>query len=174
LGCKRKTTKEPRVRTVHPPRSQRNGGVEPTHLPKGSAHVRGFVRAPEVLASVQLRQIQPVTGWTCTKRVPFRCSFRRKTDRNRGCDGEPVFARANPRAGRRRPVKPRPISPRNLSPRTTPVLATVAGDRERCLPGAHQRNLGPFPPQERAFYAESAGTFQAMNDLAAKRPDPVM
>jgi hypothetical protein len=29
-------------------------------------------------------------------------------------------------------------------------------------------------PQETAFYAESAETFDAMDDLAAKRPDPVM
>jgi hypothetical protein len=36
-----------------------------------------------------------------------------------------------------------------------------------------QRRDRPFP-QERAFCAESAETFQAMNDLAPKRSDPVM
>ena len=38
--------------------------------------------------------------------------------------------------------------------------------------GAQPRDR-PFP-QERAFCAESAETFQAMSDLAPKRSDPVM
>jgi hypothetical protein len=51
---------------------------------------------------------------TCT----FSVQFRRKTARNRGCDGEPVFARANPQAGRHSRVKPRAqISPGISSPR---------------------------------------------------------
>jgi hypothetical protein len=36
-----------------------------------------------------------------------------------------------------------------------------------------QRLTGHFP-KTRAFCAESAETFQAMNDLAPKRSDPVM
>ena len=51
------------------------------------------------------------------------------------------------------------------------VMQRHGCDRE---PDAHQRKERPFPPQEKASYAESAQTFEARNDLAAKRPDPVI
>jgi hypothetical protein len=50
-----------------------------------------------------------------------------------------------------------------------PVLA--AGAKDGKFRARRPRTQGPFPPQETAFYVESAETFQAMNDLAAKRPD---
>ena len=41
-------------------------------------------------------------------------------------------------------------------------------------PGSRQRKEGQFPPQETAFYAKSAETFEARNDLAIGHPNPVM
>jgi hypothetical protein len=71
--------------------------------------------------------------------------------------------------GRRSPVNPSHIPSRPLRPE----IRRGQG-RGRWLPEAHQRNLGPFPPQETAFYAESAETLEPRNDLAPKRSDPVM
>jgi hypothetical protein len=46
-----------------------------TPQPKGSAHVRGLSAHPRFWRSFQLHQIQPVTGCSCTKHVPFRYRF---------------------------------------------------------------------------------------------------
>ena len=46
--------------------------------------------SPDAFAPVQLRRIQPLTECTCTKLVPFWVPFRRKTERNRPLNGEPV------------------------------------------------------------------------------------
>jgi hypothetical protein len=71
-------------------------------------------------------------------------------------------------------VKPRPISPAIPSPQVSPVLA--AGPKDGDWPTQTPKNArkGRFRPKKMAFYAESAETFQAINDLAAKRLDPVM
>jgi hypothetical protein len=63
-----------------------------------------------------------------------------------GCDGEPVFAGPNLQAGRRRPVKPRPMSAESLS-RNHACFGHPSPRAGTCLPDAHQRNEGPFPPQ---------------------------
>jgi hypothetical protein len=42
--------------------------------------------------------------------------------------------------------------------------------RFETAPDAHQRKEGPFPPQETAFYTESAETFQAKNDFGLWTP----
>ena len=101
----------------------------------------------------------------CTFSVPFR----RKTRPNRPVEGEPVFARANPQVGRRRPVKPSQNGPESLPQKSRLFLAPRAKDWENCLPNAQQSKEGRFPPQETAFYAESAETFEGRNDLAANR-----
>jgi hypothetical protein len=46
--------------------------------PSSADSVRGFVQAPGFWLPAQLSQIQPFTGCTCTKGVPFRCRFDEK------------------------------------------------------------------------------------------------
>jgi hypothetical protein len=70
---------------------------------EGGLLARGFVQALPFWLPFQLRQIQSVTGCSCTKHVPFRYRFDEKPARNRGCDGKPVSL-AQILAGRRRPV----------------------------------------------------------------------
>jgi len=107
---------------------------------------------------------------TCTFSVPFR----RKPRPNRPVDGGPFSLARILKPGRRRPTKPQPkCRPESPPPEIPPVFAAKAKDGES-RPSAHERKEGPFPPQETAFYAESAETFEARNGLAAKRPDPVM
>jgi hypothetical protein len=114
--------------------------------------------------SFQLRQIQPLRGCSCTKRVPFRVPFRRKTARNRGWDGEPVFARANssPRGG---PDKTPPKwRPECLPPEIPPVLAAGAKVGGRCLPEAHQRRGRTVSaPRNGAVQRNSAETSEGAN-----------
>jgi hypothetical protein len=113
-------------------------------------------------------------GCSCTKPVPFRYRFDEKPALIVPLPVSrflPVRILKPAAAGRQNPAK---ISPGIPPPGTTPISATVGQGQERWLPGADQRNLGPFPPQETAFYGESTETFEPRNDLAAKRPDPVM
>jgi hypothetical protein len=115
---------------------------------------QGFVQAltfgarPNYTKSNRLR-------CSCTKHVPFRYRF----------DEKPAvivrltvsrFSLARILSRPRQAGKAQPkCSPRNPAcfwpPRTG-----------RCLPDAHQRNLGPFPPQETAFYVESERNISAM------------
>jgi hypothetical protein len=134
---------------------------------------QGFVQAPTFWRPFQLRQIQPLTGCSCTKPVLFRYRFDEKPALNRPPHCEPVFARANPKPGRR-PVKTAAKSRPESLPRIDACFGHRGQGQGIWLPGADQRNLGPFPPQETAFYGESTETFEPRNDLAAKRPDPVM
>jgi hypothetical protein len=47
----------------------------------------------------------------------------------------------------------------------------ICGTRAIWRPGAHQRNLGRFRPKKRHSTLDCAETFEARNDLAAKRPE---
>ena len=58
---------------------------------------------PKFGGPFQLSQIQPVTGCSCTKPVPFRYRFDERPALLVRLTFEPVFARANPQAGRRWP-----------------------------------------------------------------------
>jgi hypothetical protein len=75
--------------------SQRHGNSPA----EGVCSREGFCQSSQVLAVVPTTPNPAIYGLhlyqTCTFSVPFR----RKTARNGGCDGEPVFARANPQAG---------------------------------------------------------------------------
>jgi hypothetical protein len=88
-------------------------------------------------------------------------------------DGEPVFARANPQAGRRRPEKPAQMSLGISSPEISPAWPAGAKDREDGYLAPTNVTYGHFRPKKRHSTRNPAETFQPMNDLAA-RPDPVM
>jgi hypothetical protein len=79
--------------------------VEATRQSNGAAP-EGFCLITYVLASVPTApdstSYTVFLYQTCTFSVPFR----RKTARNRESNGQPVFARANPVAGRRNPASP--------------------------------------------------------------------
>jgi len=66
------------------------------------------------------------------------------------------------------------MSPGISSLRNPAVLAAGAKDGGNCLTDTQERRKGRFPPKKKAFCAEAAETFQAMNDLALKRSDPVV
>jgi hypothetical protein len=132
----------------------------------------GFCPSTHVLALVPTTSNPAVYGLfvyqTCTLSVPFR----RKTARNRGSDGGPVLAGANLQVGPTQAGKTPKMSPGISSTEIPPVLAAGAKGGENVLPDAQERKQGPFPPQETAFYDESAQTFEARNDLAGKTPRP--
>jgi hypothetical protein len=102
------------------------------------------------------RSLSPLRG---QKRFPGVESSRRAW-------GGGVRGGKAPTAWRLEPVD-RPKPPRNLFLRTPHVLAAEANDEEFAYPTPTN---APFPRQERAFYARSAKTFEAMNDLAENRP----
>ena len=117
---------------------------------EGICSREGFCPSTPVLALAPTTPNPTIYGLNLYQTCTFSAPFRRKPRPNCRFDCEPVLSRANPKIGRPGPVKPSQNIARNLSPRNPASLAARAKD-EICLPGAHQRNLGPFPPQETAF-----------------------
>jgi hypothetical protein len=147
------------------PRSQLSGRCE------------GFCRAPHVLvpapAAPNPAIYRVLLYQTCTFSVPFR----RKTARNRGCGGEPVFAASGIHgaganwgvalaAGARKPPHYRPES---LPPEIPPIWPP--GPRtEIAYAAPTNAREGRFRPKKRHSRRVPPKTFHSWNDLAAKTP----
>jgi hypothetical protein len=80
-------------------------------------HWRGFCLSTCVLVLVPTTPNPTGYGLFLYQTCTFSILFQRKSARNRGCGGEPVFARANPQAGRGWADKTRPNIARDLFPR---------------------------------------------------------
>jgi len=138
-------------------RSQRRRGVVPTRQPKVLLHEflakdsEVFCLSTHVLASVPTPPNPTIYGLHLYHTCTFSVLFRRKTRPNRPADGEPVFARANPQVGRRKPVNPAKMLPRIWPPEIPPVLAARAKDGEDAYPTPKNARNGRFRPQETAF-----------------------
>jgi hypothetical protein len=107
----------------------------------------GFCPSTHVLALVPTTPNPTVYGVLLYQTCTFSAPFRRKITCNRGCDGEPVFARANPQAGRRAnktPPKDRPGSPT----RNPACLAAGAQGRGPSYPTPKNARKGHFRPRK--------------------------
>jgi hypothetical protein len=117
-------------------------------IAEGVCPLRGFVQAPTFWRSFQPHQIQPFTGRTCTKTCTFSVPFRRKPRPNGPVHGEPVFARANPQAGRRWPVSPPKYRPESL-PQKSRLFWPLGPRTEEIPPTPKNAREGRFRPKKR-------------------------
>jgi hypothetical protein len=103
--------------------------------------------------SFQLRQIQPLRGCSCTKRVPFRYHFDEKPPVIvAGTANRFSLARIQARAAG--PIKPRPNGARNVFPQKSRLFwppGPRSGEDAYLKPTNGEG--GPFPPQETAPYS---------------------
>jgi hypothetical protein len=109
----------------------------PIRQPNGSAHVRVLSEPSRYGARSNHHEIQPLTGWPCTKHVPFRYRFDEKPPVMVAATAATVSLgrgltrsrRGGRGSGGRSPVKPRSNIARNLfRSETPPVFAARAKD----------------------------------------------
>ena len=111
--------------------------------------VQGFVQAPTFWRSFQLCQIQPLTGCTCTKRVPFRYRFDEKPALIVRLTTSRFSLARIAKSAAAGPAKPAQISP-GISSQRNPACFWPAGarGRGRAYPTPTNASKGRFRPKK--------------------------